>query len=384
MAAPERFEVLDSFRGIAACLVALYHFQVSSHFQQLDIVVNAHLFVDFFFVLSGFVIATSYEKRLLSGFGGGRFILLRFGRVYPLHLFFLVVWVAWWALFLGNGFDDPKHAPFTVFTNLLLIHSLGVHEFLTWNYPSWSISVEFATYVAFAGALALLRRRLWIALALAVMLAPIVLTLIDRDYEAINKTFGIVKSVGGFAAGVLCHRLYTRLTVVRVKERLGRFAFSALEIASVLVGLAFVTLAPPEFFVLSPFVFSIVIFVHSMEGGAVSCVLSSRPLLFLGTLSYSIYMAHAFVYELWVHFTENFKASRRFLSFLDESALRLGFDKPDIRHIEGDILSVVMLAMTVALAYLTYRAVEKPGQRLFRRFADAFRSPNAPRAANEP
>ena len=61
---PGRFTALDGWRGICALLVALYHFHATSHVEQLGLVRNAYLFVDFFFVLSGFVITYAYADRL--------------------------------------------------------------------------------------------------------------------------------------------------------------------------------------------------------------------------------------------------------------------------------------------------------------------------------
>src|SRR5260370_28493517 len=81
----QRFVVLDSWRGIAACLVALFHLDGYSHVYGVPFLRNSWLFVDFFFVLRGFVIAANYQQRLLDGFGIGRFLMLRLGRLYPLH-----------------------------------------------------------------------------------------------------------------------------------------------------------------------------------------------------------------------------------------------------------------------------------------------------------
>jgi peptidoglycan/LPS O-acetylase OafA/YrhL len=88
-----RFAVLDSWRGIAACMVALFHLRVLSHVGDAALVRHASLFVDFFFVLSGFVITGGYAERLAAGFGAWRFALLRFGRLYPLHLAVLAAFV---------------------------------------------------------------------------------------------------------------------------------------------------------------------------------------------------------------------------------------------------------------------------------------------------
>src|SRR2546430_1942701 len=61
--------------------------------RQLSNTPNRSMFPDFFFVLSGFVIAANYQQRLLDGFGVGRFLLLRLGRLYPLHFTMLALFV---------------------------------------------------------------------------------------------------------------------------------------------------------------------------------------------------------------------------------------------------------------------------------------------------
>jgi peptidoglycan/LPS O-acetylase OafA/YrhL len=68
---------------------------VYSHIAGIPFFVHAWLFVDFFFVLSGFVIAASYGERLVKGFGVERFMLLRLGRLYPVHIVVLAVYVAY-------------------------------------------------------------------------------------------------------------------------------------------------------------------------------------------------------------------------------------------------------------------------------------------------
>ena len=89
-----RFVALDSWRGICACLVAFMNFDAYSHFHTSAFIVNSYLFVNFFFVLSGFVMSAGYQKRLVHGFGVGKFMLLKFGRVYPLHIFMLSCFIS--------------------------------------------------------------------------------------------------------------------------------------------------------------------------------------------------------------------------------------------------------------------------------------------------
>lgn len=66
----QRLAVLDSFRGLCAVLVALHHFKASGYIAGSSFIQNAFLFVDFFFVLSGFVISKRYFEEIARE--GGR------------------------------------------------------------------------------------------------------------------------------------------------------------------------------------------------------------------------------------------------------------------------------------------------------------------------
>jgi len=91
-----KFLCLDSFRGLAACLVAVAHFDVNSVNSIIygnKILGSGILYVDLFFVISGFVIFVNYDTRLRNGYGLMRFMLLRFGRLWPLHMFILLLFV---------------------------------------------------------------------------------------------------------------------------------------------------------------------------------------------------------------------------------------------------------------------------------------------------
>jgi peptidoglycan/LPS O-acetylase OafA/YrhL len=160
-----RFAVLDGWRGLAALLVALHHISLLtvSHFYSLSFVQHSFLFVDFFFVLSGFVIAHAYVTRLWSLNEASLFVVRRVGRLWPLHIFVLGLLIAFQLAkavaerLAGMSIGEPAFSEATpaivsaIWTNVLLIHSLGIHDKLTWNGASWSISTEFYTYLIFAG-----------------------------------------------------------------------------------------------------------------------------------------------------------------------------------------------------------------------------------------
>ena len=131
----QRFEALDSLRGVCAILVVMFHMPVASHWRDWGLVQHAYLFVDYFFVLSGFVIAHAYANRLKSGRDAGRFMVRRFGRIWPLHLLMLGAFVLLELARLIFHFDGA--VPFTrdrsveaIFSNLLLVQAWRVHPYL--------------------------------------------------------------------------------------------------------------------------------------------------------------------------------------------------------------------------------------------------------------
>ncbi len=369
----ERFVVLDSWRGIAACLVALFHLDAYSHLYGVPFLRNAWLFVDFFFVLSGFVIAANYQQRLLEGFGVGRFLLLRLGRLYPLHFTILTLFIVCEllrvlrrilvpALALTNPvalFSTPQEAPDTILANLLLIQSLHLYDFLTWNLPSWSISTEFYTYVVFALCLVGLRKHAWIALPVAMIGGPVLIAILSERNMDTHYDWGIIRCVYGFAAGTISWNIYRRWNGELRKRLSGSVVeWSALGLVVVFVSAADTTLLS----IAAPYVFALVVLVFAFEAGTASAILKLRVPVFLGTVSYSIYMTHVFV-ERRI-FDAGYQLEKLF--HIDPFTHRV-IDGQDIvflgtRLWHGDIAYPGYLAMIIAMSYFTYRWIEKPAR----------------------
>jgi len=359
----ERFVALDSWRGVAACLVALFHLDAYSHVYDLAFLRNCWLFVDFFFVLSGFVIAANYQQRLLEGFGARRFLLLRLGRLYPLHLAMLALFIVFGLLKAWvnstTPFGGPQEAPDTIVANLLLVHSLHVFDFLTWNVPSWSISTEFWTYAVFAVVLIALGRRAWLALLLAVTGGPVLIAALSGHAMHTDYEWGIVRCIYGFAAGVLAWNVYRKHGEKLRKWLSGNAAeWLAFGLVVLFVSVAGATLLS----IAAPYLFALVVLVFAFEAGTASAILRLKPLVLLGTLSYSIYMTHVFVagrvfdaagalHKLW--HVEPF--THRDINGHDFYFL-------GTRLWQGDVGYLVYLALIVATAYFTYRWIEKPGR----------------------
>jgi peptidoglycan/LPS O-acetylase OafA/YrhL len=366
----ERFVVLDSWRGIAACLVALFHLEAYSHLYGVPFVRNAWLFVDFFFVLSGFVIAANYQQRLLDGFGVGRFLFLRLGRLYPLHFAILALFISWELTKVVRKilipelspiavFSTPQEAPDTILANLLLIQSLHIYNFLTWNVASWSISTEFYTYVVFAQCLVGLRKHAWIALPVAMIGGPVLIAILRERNMDTHYDWGIIRCVYGFAAGALSWNIYVRWNEKLRKRLSGSLVeWGALGLVVVFVSVAGTSLLS----IAAPYVFALVVLVFAFEAGTASAILRLRPLVFLGTISYSIYMTHVFIakriFDAAIQVEKRWHINPFTHREIDGGdAVFLG---TQLWH--GDVAYAVYLVMILALSYFTFHWIEKPAR----------------------
>ena len=353
-----RFESLDALRGICALFVALFHFRADGLIVSSALVRNGWLFVDYFFVLSGFVIAHGYGTKLNEGkITPARFLALRLARIYPLHLAVLLGYVLMELVLLvlsdqlsgltsREAFSGSRDG-LSLIENLLLLQGLGFRDGLTWNGPSWSISAEFWTYAAFAGVLTLRGRVLALACGI---LAITALAYIAYTSDTLDLTydFGVVRAVLGFALGVL-----TYLGFRRFGGPQGMFW----EVLALTAAFAFVAFSTSRITMAAPFIFGATIWLLAAEGGGLTKVLRSKFFQTLGLLSYSIYMVHVFVQARLGEGLQLFGLAG------------ISSDAQGITHIAapplvGDALTLLMLGVVVATSWFTYRLVEEPGKRM--------------------
>ncbi len=357
-----RFSVLDSWRGLCALWVVLYHFRVLSHVNDLWFTRSGLLAVDFFFALSGFVIAHAYGEQLSTGAERVRFLIRRFGRLYPLHIATLLVVLAMEAarwgggLALGHDIGRPTFADETSLSalaaNVLLLHGIGLFDSFTWNIPSWSISVEFAVCFIFI-AVSLIRRPVLTAsvLALAGMLALIWMV---QHLPAEGRT-ALARGVAGFFLGVIVQRIYG---LCRAK---GWSPPGWLELLTPLAVWATMWLWYKGIWAASAVIFAGLVFLFAFEKGPLSRLLKAPFLIRWGETSYSIYLVHYPMVLAVFGAAAVWQAATGQTLFVPAKALTLGFGSPWI----GDLATVAFLVLTVLVARVTYRWIEEPGRKWF-------------------
>ncbi|HYG88742.1 MAG TPA: acyltransferase [Azospirillum sp.] len=366
-----RFTVLDGWRGLCALMVASHHLGATWSGFDSPLVTSSYLFVDFFFVLSGFVIMHAYGARLRDANDVGAFVIRRFGRVWPLHMALVLAFFAIeGAEIVARGYLDTKprgggvdDLPLLALgTNTALVHVFGMHDRPLLNFPSWSISAEFWTYVLFAAVCFFLPSRFpAVATAMAAAGAAVVA---GASPDGMNATWdlGIFRCVYGFFLGAMVHRLFAA-TGDRIRRHGG-----LLNAAEILVTLAVVTFVatagegPAS--LLAPFVFAAAVYVFGFEAGVLSRAIRCAAVRSLGTLSYSIYMVHILVLTVIVN------AAKVYAMAVPDGFVRVAPEYGRRVMLIGepwamDLVFVLYIAATVAVAAVTYRLIEVPGRRFF-------------------
>ncbi len=353
------FYKLESLRGIAACMVILYHLPYTLWSQGTGLVSNSYLFVDLFFMLSGFVLQHAYAEKIKQGLAFSTFISMRFFRIYPIHVFMLVAFVGFvglkMALFhygIGGAQEFDRNNWQSALTHLLLLHAFNVQPYLTWNEPSWSISAEFYTYMVFFAYVKWLDKRLPAYLP-GVIALGLYLWLLNRGVHDLNYSYdlGFVRCLAGFYLGMTIHRYRETLQQYLPPVVLAEMIATLLA----MVGISFATYGHAYEW-LSIAAFALLLLVLSQERtGWLGRLLLWAPLLQIGKWSYSIYMTHILVVFVMVALVS-----------------KLGGIPLDALHGWGALLvNTLTCAITIAVSRWTFVHIEDKyrqwyGQRLKR------------------
>ena len=161
LASKPRYEILDGLRGVAAVLVVLFHLlETYSNGQSTQIINHGYLAVDFFFVLSGFVIGYAYDDRW-DRMTTWRFFKRRLVRLQPMVIMGTVVGACFYLFGQGDGFPLIGNVPGW---KVLLAFVMGCFmipcgagmdirgwgEMNSFNGPNWSLTWEYVGNILYA------------------------------------------------------------------------------------------------------------------------------------------------------------------------------------------------------------------------------------------
>lgn len=212
---PNRYYTLDAMRGVAALAILVLHI---GDVMRLPILHHGYLAVDFFFVLSGFVLATAYEPRLKSSLTAFRFAELRMIRLYPLFFvgILLGIPVIFGQIFAGSPQAmTPGVALLAFVANVLILPAPYVASLFPFNKPAWSLVFEMAINIIFGAALFRFSAR--VLAMLCFLSGSFFLLSIAKDGSATAgfdwPTFvpAIFRTAFSFIFGILIARVHNRL-----------------------------------------------------------------------------------------------------------------------------------------------------------------------------
>ena len=335
-----RVEQLDGLRGIFSVMVIAHHHNAfkGSIFYNNFFVINSSLFVDFFFVLSGFVISINYLDRVNTTTDLARFMKKRFIRLYPLLLYTELIFII--AGILGD-FSPMKNAAnlpleyYLVTARDTLTFMGSTPVFGTWmsnNYPAWSISAEMISYLVFGLVLFIFGNFKYYAFAFVIGISTVFI--ISNGEYLLAYDYGFVRGLLCFSVGIFTFLIYRRFTL----------NLNILEIPFLifLVGAMYVT-QHAQFNLMKlmfPVIFSMGIVIFASSKGVISQLLSSGPFQYLGRISYSIYLNHAIVLIL-------------------VNVVLFRFFKFDPNEPQIAFSLIISIALTIFYSHFTYELIEK-------------------------
>lgn len=292
-----RITKLDGLRGVFCLMVVLYHYDPKSLPEQISssfIIRQSWIFVEFFFVLSGYVICYNYnsmsnKKQLKS------YVIKRFTRLYPLLFFSTMLFLSFEIVmnlyfpFYINTRESLNHLLYQTLDTLTFMNSTPVFgSTLGMNSPSWSISSEMISYIVFGIITVFFRGRNQTRLFISLILISCIF-LFNKELF-LDYDFAFIRGIMSFSLGVLIYKYPFKK--IRLPNYTEIFIPVLIVISLYLLnsGVGFLK----EFHKICTIniVFFISIHILLKTQGFFSKLLDTSFFQFLGKISYSVYLNH--------------------------------------------------------------------------------------------
>lgn len=312
------YHILNGLRGIAAIIVVWFHVFEAFATSHIDQGINhGYLAVDFFFILSGFVIGYAYDDRW-GKMKIGDFFKRRLIRLQPMIVMGALIGAAMWYIpeYTDWGVGEVSIGMLLIatFLNALLIPAgvgseiRGLGEMYPLNGPTWSLFFEYIGNILYA---LILRRLSTVVLALLVLVSAIALTVfsvsgptgdicVGYSLTGTEFTGGSFRLLFSFTAGLLLTRIFRP---IRIK---GAFWWCSLVLVILLsiprIGGAENLWMNGLYDAICAIIF-FPLLVYLGASGTTKDRITQRLCKFLGDISYPLYMVHypfIYIYYAWV------------------------------------------------------------------------------------
>lgn len=268
---------LDSLRGIAALSVCLLHFGLFNYGISG---------IELFFMISGFVIYMSIEKKDIK-----TFIVSRLSRLLPVYWLSIIVAFS----FCSLCFFQPNWR--FVFGNLLMLQPVFRTEFISIAY--WTLYIEMLFYfsICLLWKLRLIEKIDTVLLLLLIAIAALEILyqfgFVEHFFIVSRGLFPIVGYFNLFASGIVYFQMFSKgINLKRIILLL--IAFS-------LTGLTHNDYGPVKYFINLP-VHLLIVLIYNVAFISIvlkkASLLKAKPLVFLGAISYPLYLIHS-TFGLW-------------------------------------------------------------------------------------
>jgi len=349
-----KLQSFETYRGFAALMIAAVHFNVNSPLSNHSLANG--LFVHFFFTLSGFVMYLNYHNKLIDFSSVKNFLKKRFFRLYPLHLLFLIIFLI---IEVSKYFAQIKYGLVanneafsvnnfkTFLGNIFLIQTF--FDYNTFNTPSWSISAEYYTYMIFALVFLFMKKN---NLLIFISLAGILIFRINSEIGlGIEKTYlSFLDCVYCFFIGVFSCKIYFKYSNLEIFQKYYSIITLILLIVS---SLLIINIGGKFSFIIPLFFGLLLIFSANLKNeNILGKIVCNKFFVYLGSISYSIYMCHLFVFWSLTQFL-------RFVIKLETIVDDNGITKLDLSVSEANIMVVTSYTLTIILSHILYNYFEK-------------------------
>lgn len=281
---------LTGVRGFAAFAVMLFHFTITSHSPMAPVFARGYLGVDLFFVLSGFILQHVYRSRFAGGVtleSYRTFLRYRLARIYPVHFVTTMAKIALYLavviVFTRTPGDPEAYTPTAIIAALTLTH--GWFDLPSPNIPSWSVSAEWFAYLFFP-VLCVAYGRMGNTAKVVILVVALVAVGLWGNLHPLTRI------APEFLIGMAIYDLSRRLTLP---------SWSGLAALGAILCASFV---PTEVLALYVALFAALIVALSFEDDILAQFLARPVFIYLGEISYSIYMVHGVVWYVTRNVTQ--------------------------------------------------------------------------------